>query len=479
MLVLRTARVLLLAWYVRHLYRRAERRAKAAKDKGEEDEIWDACDDQVSRLICGQMISLQGVWIKLGQFLSTRADVMPDVWVENLKRLQDAVPREAWRKTSRTLRECFGDGLAAFEEIDQRPLATASIASVHRAALFDQQSAGCGAVVVKVQRRGIRAIIESDLRNLKFIVRKAASENSKFDFTAMIDEWTDETLRELDFVNEALNTELVRHNLAGVEGVKVPKVVRSAGVSPTQRALVLEYVEGDKVTATSALDHRAPEQLVDTLSAAYAQQVFVDGVFNADPHPGARLSELDAALFLVCSAALVLCCNKRRAHSTSFHSLLHVLHSKFVLRCDHLRRKSDGRAHVGCPRASGFWSHQARVAFATRRVCKAAPLGCRRRLCRIVAGAQGDGAGRVHRQPRGRYGRDALPTARLRGRGACPTPIGARGQVLDHPHSRRRWWLQAAARRWQTLPHPCDSRLGAVPAACSRVLAWHGNHAGR
>ena len=116
--------------------------------------------------------------------------------------------------------------------------------------------------------------------------------NEKFDFTAMIDEWIDETMRELDFVNEAQNTELVRHNLVGIDGVKIPKVVRSAGVSPTERTLVLEFVEGDKITTTtSAFEHTTAETLVETLTAAYAQQIFVDGVFNADPHPGNLMVE--------------------------------------------------------------------------------------------------------------------------------------------------------------------------------------------
>ena len=291
MQLVRSARVLTLAWYIRLQYRRAETRAKKAKakkDREAEEAIWEACDAYVSKLMCRRMVSFQGVWIKLGQFLSTRADVMPDVWVENLKSLQDAVPREPWRRTARTLNECFGSGLGAFAEIAPVPLATASIASVHRATMGPQAHA----VVIKVQRRGIRSVIESDLRNLRFIVRKVAKENKKFDFTAMIDEWIDETIRELDFVNEAHNTELVRHNLVGINGVKIPKVIRGEGISPTPRTLVLEYVEGEKITTTTNIhDRTSAEKLVETLTAAYAQQIFVDGVFNADPHPGNLMVE--------------------------------------------------------------------------------------------------------------------------------------------------------------------------------------------
>ena len=98
--------MLWLAWNLRRQYKAAEKQgdaAHAAGDSALEDEIWDAFNVRISRLVCQQMIALQGVWIKLGQFLSTRADVLPDSWVEQLKTLQDAVPQEPWRETSATL----------------------------------------------------------------------------------------------------------------------------------------------------------------------------------------------------------------------------------------------------------------------------------------------------------------------------------------------------------------------------------------
>ena len=298
----RSSRILCLAWYIRHLHSRAERQAETAAKAGDEDTeaaIWDALDHRISKIVCDHMLAFQGVWIKLGQFLSTRADVMSDIWVENLKTLQDAVPRERWSETSKTLQESFGSsGLAAFAHIETEPLATASIASVHRATLAWGEHGKPLAVVIKVQRRGIGAVIESDLRNLRFLVRRMAKEKSRWDYTAMVDEWSDETLRELDFVNEALNTELVGHNLAAVEGCKVPAVVRTAAVAPTPRALVLEFIDGAKLTAAAA-ELAPPAKLVATLSAAFAQQIFVDGVFNADPHPGNLMVERASGLLVL------------------------------------------------------------------------------------------------------------------------------------------------------------------------------------
>ena len=193
-----------LAWNLRRQYKAAEKQGNAARDAGDyalEDEIWDAFNVRISELVCQQMIALQGVWIKLGQFLSTRADVLPESWVAQLKTLQDSVPQEPWRETSATLADCLTEeGLSAFSYVDSTPLACASIASVHRATLGAAAAASAShgkEVVIKVQRHGIRGVIESDLRNLRYLVRRMAKEDSKLDYTAMIDEWADETLREL------------------------------------------------------------------------------------------------------------------------------------------------------------------------------------------------------------------------------------------------------------------------------------------
>lgn len=107
-------------------------------------------------------------------------------------------------------------------------------------------------------------------------------------------------LRELDFVNEALNTDLVKHNLRGVAGVKVPCVVRAcAGTTPTPMTLVLEYIDGEKLTDPGAVARRRPELLVQSLSASFAQQIFVDGIFNADPHPGNLMVERSSGLLVL------------------------------------------------------------------------------------------------------------------------------------------------------------------------------------
>ena len=185
----RTGRVLALAFYVRRQYKNAEAKTKALEAAGKpaeaSEDVWDDVHKRMSALICRHMLEFQGLWIKVGQFLSTRADIMPDAWIEELRVLQDAVPAERWATTHATLQQEFQveDPSSLFARIDETPLATASIASVHRATTRDGRE-----VVIKVQRRGVDAIVSTDLANLRFLARRLAKEDAKFDVTGMLDE---------------------------------------------------------------------------------------------------------------------------------------------------------------------------------------------------------------------------------------------------------------------------------------------------
>ena len=177
----RTGRVLALAFYVRRQYKNAEAKTKALEEAGKppeaSDDVWDDVHKRMAALICRHMLEFQGLWIKVGQFLSTRADIMPDAWVEELRVLQDAVPAERWATTHATLQQEFqvDDPSSLFARIDETPLATASIASVHRATTRDGRE-----VVIKVQRRGVDTIVATDIGNLRFLARRLAKEGAKF-----------------------------------------------------------------------------------------------------------------------------------------------------------------------------------------------------------------------------------------------------------------------------------------------------------
>ncbi|KAI7727587.1 hypothetical protein M8C21_019336 [Ambrosia artemisiifolia] len=167
------------------------------------------------------------------------------------------------------------------------PLATASIAQVHRATLRDGQE-----VVVKVQHKGIKTIILEDLKNAKSIVDWIAWAEPQYDFNPMIDEWCREAPKELDFNHEAENTRKVSRNLGcksegrdkrpeNVE-VLIPEVIQS-----TEKVLILEYMDGIRINDSRGLEDLGvdKQKLVEEITRAYAHQIYVDGFFNGDPHP--------------------------------------------------------------------------------------------------------------------------------------------------------------------------------------------------
>lgn len=152
---------------------------------------------------------MEGLWVKLGQYLSTRADVLPEPYIQLLKQLQDSLPPRPVNEVRNTIEEEFGKPVEElFSEFVEVPLATASIAQVHRATLRNGQE-----VVVKVQHEGIKHVILEDLKNAKSIVEWIAWAEPVYNFNPMIDEWCREAPKELDFNIEADNTRKVASNL--------------------------------------------------------------------------------------------------------------------------------------------------------------------------------------------------------------------------------------------------------------------------
>ena len=379
------------------------------------------------------MIALEGLWIKMGQYMSSRPDAVPKPWIDKLSQLQDRVPAKSFENVLLTLREAYGPtggsgasgdedvdeterrrqsdstrdlvsdtssqqngggsssssgqlqqrrprpqlrpgasdpfarggtsrsfGFGPFASIDPVPLATASIAQVHRATLVGGED-----VVVKVQHRGIADIFEQDLENAWYLVEEFAREKPQHDYRKVVGEWMKETRRELDFEREGENTERISENLkrAGILEVRLPKVVRRtemrvlrkrmgggmmAGTNtmnknevvaleagplvekegtmgdhdegvldreekdrgvvastlvrklstrPTTQTLVLEFIDGVNPTDIEQLENigvhtqNQRENLIRKITGAFAQQIFIDGLFNGDPHPGNILIE--------------------------------------------------------------------------------------------------------------------------------------------------------------------------------------------
>jgi predicted unusual protein kinase regulating ubiquinone biosynthesis (AarF/ABC1/UbiB family) len=219
--------------------------------------------------------------IKACQFIATRADVLPDVWVSTLSSLHDRVPPRPFEVIRDRVERELGCPLGAvFAEFDREPLASASLAQVHVARLLDGRRCA-----VKVQYPGIEGIVRADLRNLAFILRVLARLEREFDFRVLMREAFKYMPMELDFEHEADNCETIARNLAARADVVVPRVYREFS---TRRVLVMELVEGIKITDIAALERAGIDKhaVAQKLMEVFCEQVLRDGFFHADPHPG-------------------------------------------------------------------------------------------------------------------------------------------------------------------------------------------------
>ncbi|XP_058222316.1 uncharacterized protein LOC131332233 [Rhododendron vialii] len=285
----RRMKVFTLAFVIYLDYKALQQREKFIR-KSKRAALWERLHERNAKRVLNLMIELEGLWVKLGQYLSTRADVLPNAYITLLKQLQDSLPPRPVDEVCQTIEKELGQSMDdLFLDFVKAPLATASIAQVHRATLRNGQE-----VVVKVQHQGVKTIILEDLKNAKSIVDWIAWAEPHYDFSPMIDEWCKEAPKELDFNHEAENTRTVFRNLgckgncndrnpANFVDVLIPEVIQS-----TERLLVLEYMDGIRLNDTESLEAFGvdKQKLVEEITRAYAHQIYVDGFFNGDPHPG-------------------------------------------------------------------------------------------------------------------------------------------------------------------------------------------------
>ena len=233
-------------------------------------------------------------FVKLGQVLSTRPDLLPPPYLTALARLQDKVEPFPFPEVERIVAEELGVRISkAFAEFEPTPLAAASLGQVHRAQLRSGRR-----VAVKVQRPGVREQIVQDLEALGEIggfIDAHTEVGHQYEFARMIDEFRRSVLRELDYIQEGGHLVVLKRNLASFERLVVPAPVEDY---TTSRVLTMEYVAGTKITALSGavLLEVDGAGLVEELYAAYLKQVLVDGFFHADPHPGNVLLTEDGRL---------------------------------------------------------------------------------------------------------------------------------------------------------------------------------------
>jgi predicted unusual protein kinase regulating ubiquinone biosynthesis (AarF/ABC1/UbiB family) len=228
--------------------------------------------------------ALGPTFIKLGQVLSSRTDLLPPAYLEALARLQDDIEPFPFADVQRIVEEELGARLSkAFTVFEEKPIAAASLGQVHRAALRDGR-----AVAVKVQRPGVAETIAKDLEALDEIAGFLSSRTEtgrRYDLTGMVNEFRTALMLELDYTKEAENLRIIGANLQEFELIVVPQPVEGY---TAKRVLTMDYVPGTKVTEVSPvvkLDLQR-DVLSDMLVRAYLKQIVLDGVFHADPHPG-------------------------------------------------------------------------------------------------------------------------------------------------------------------------------------------------
>ncbi len=230
------------------------------------------------------------IYVKIGQVLSSRSDLLPAAYTKALAKLQDNISPFSFGEVEKIVEEELGVRLSkAFSEFEATPLATASLGQVHHARMRTTADGRPGRdVVVKVQRPNMREELNTDLGALQDITEfldEHTEMGKRQHFVQMLAEFRKNLARELDYRQESRNLIEIGNNLKEFDRIVIPKPVEDY---TTSRVLTMDFVTGKKITSLGPLAHLDLDgkTLADDLFKAYLQQILVDGVFHADPHPG-------------------------------------------------------------------------------------------------------------------------------------------------------------------------------------------------
>ncbi len=236
-------------------------------------------------------VDLGGLMIKVGQFMSSRLDVLPPEITKELEGLQDEVPPVPFPEIRALAEAELGVPLdTAYSFVDQTPLAAASLGQAHRATLADADAlqTGLRSVVVKIQRPGIDQIVDVDLRALRRVggwLSRIRLVSDRVDVPALVEEFAVTSLEEIDYLNEAANAERFERDFGDDPRVDVPKIVWER---TTRRVLTLQDVTAIKINDVAGLRAAGidPAEVAIEFASVMFDQLFKDGFFHADPHPG-------------------------------------------------------------------------------------------------------------------------------------------------------------------------------------------------
>ena len=235
-----------------------------------------------AEILLETLVTLGPTFIKLGQLLSTRPDILPPEYIDVLSSLQDDVPAAPWDESKQVIEEELGPVEEVFETFDTDPISGASLGQVYRAAYEGED------VAVKIRRPGIESLVEADLRVIKWsipILVRFLGEGQSFSLDNLADEFATTIREEMDYELERTVLNEIKGNFREHDRMVIPETIDDA-CGP--RVLTMEYVPGIKITDVEALDRAGHDrtELATQLQRIYLQMIIDDGVFHADPHPG-------------------------------------------------------------------------------------------------------------------------------------------------------------------------------------------------
>ncbi|MXV64457.1 AarF/ABC1/UbiB kinase family protein [Natronorubrum sp. JWXQ-INN-674] len=265
---------------------------------GRSRRVDDETHRQRAEVLLDSLLTLGPTFIKLGQLLSTRPDVLPPAYIDVLSALQDDVPPAEWPAAKRVLEDEIGPVDERFAEFETEAISGASLGQVYRARLDPDTEAARtnreGAddigpeVAVKIRRPDIEPLVNADLRVIKWslpILLTFVDDSRAFSLENLADEFSKTIREEMDYEREAAMLREIRGNFSDDDRLVIPDVVESHS---SQRVLTMEYIEGTKINDVEELDRKGIDRtrLAENLQRAYLQMIMDDGVFHADPHPG-------------------------------------------------------------------------------------------------------------------------------------------------------------------------------------------------
>ena len=235
-----------------------------------------------ARSLLDSLLTLGPTFIKLGQLLSTRPDVLPPEYIDEFERLQDDVPPADWKAARAVIEKDLGPIEDVFETFDTEAISGASLGQVYVARIDGRQ------VAIKVRRPGIEPLVEADLRVVRWslpIIMRFVGEARSFSLETIADEFEKTIREEMDYERERRMLVEIGENFAENDRIRVPDALPELS---SDRVLTMEYVEGTKISEVENLDELGLDRtgLAETLQKTYLQMIVQDGVFHADPHPG-------------------------------------------------------------------------------------------------------------------------------------------------------------------------------------------------